>query len=165
MRIIFEDHLYQASLVADDLKDICILQDAEKRISVGYVGYFYNTMVKDCVFILPKVLLKDSEMKDENGRHVEVVAGVYDREEKETIRPEDIINPHGQEKYLSKEYRKFLFEFAVWIYRALDVYRKHNPSSSAIYYRQLPQSIHGMRRKANTFLLNIFLIFFKEIII
>lgn len=148
MRIIFEEHQYNLSDIGDNLKGLSELQDVEKKVSVGYVGYFYNPTVKDCVFILPKVLLSDCKGSD-------IVADVKYKDKdgvEHNIRPEDIINPEGQEKYLSAEYRKFIYEFAVWIYRALCVYRNLNPQSKAVYYRQLPQEGHGKRHQANTYL-------------
>ena len=117
MRIIFEEHQYNLSDIGDNLKGLSELQDVEKKVSVGYVGYFYNPTVKDCGFILPKVLLSDCKGSD-------IVADVKYKDKdgvEHNIRPEDIINPEGQEKYLSAEYRKFIYEFAVWIYRALCV--------------------------------------------
>lgn len=155
MRIFFEEHQYQADDVKNDLKDICALQDVDKKISVSYVGYFYNTAVKDCVFILPKVLLTDKKI---NGETIEIVANVTGKENEsvvtraDVVTPEDIITPEGQEKHLTEEYRKFIYEFAVWIYRALSVYRKQIPSSKAIYYRTLPQEGRGKRHKAKTYL-------------
>ena len=160
MRILFEEHQYKVADVQYLLKDISPLLDIEQNINVSYVGYFYNPdpAVHDCVFILPKVLLKDEMVTDENGdqRKIEVIANipkVVDENGVERfVRPEDIVTPEGQEKYLTKEYRKFIYEFSVWIYRCLDVYRKQSPSSKAIYYRQLPQEGRGRRQKANTFL-------------
>ena len=153
MRILFEHHPYQSSDVERELKGIYDLQDVDKRISVSYVGYFYNPDIKDCVFILPKVLLKDENIIiDGKETKVEVVAGVPKKENGEFVRPEDIITPKGQEDYLQPEYRKFIYEFAVWIYRALDVYRKANPKTNAIYYHRLPESGRGSRHQARTFL-------------
>ena len=150
MRIIFEEHQYKASDVKDDLKDICALQDVDKKISVSYVGYFYNSKVKDCVFILPKVLLTDKKV---DGKTIEVLANTPSKVQgKEYITPEDIVTPEGQEKHLTKDYRKFIYEFAVWIYRVLKVYKDKNKKSKAIYYRTLPQEGRGKRHKADTYL-------------
>lgn len=153
MRILFEHHPYQSADVERELKGIYDLQDVEKRISISYVGYFYNPDIDDCVFILPKVLLKD-ESVEVDGKIVkmEVIADVPKKENGEFVRPEDIITPKGQEKHLQPEYRKFIYEFAVWIYRALDVYRKANPKTNAIYYHRLPESGRGRRHQARTFL-------------
>ena len=153
MRILFEHHPYQPMDVERELKGIYDLQDVEKRISISYVGYFYNPDIEDCVFILPKVLLKDENVEvDGKKTKVEIIAGVPKKENGESVRPEDIITPKGQEKHLQPEYRKFIYEFSVWIYRALDVYRKMNPTTNAIYYHQLPESGRGSRHKARTFL-------------
>jgi hypothetical protein len=79
MRIIIEEHKYAAADVKDVLKGIDALENIEGYVSVNYVGYFYNTDkdVRDCVFILPKVLLEDVDGK-------ELVFGKY--------APEEIIN-------------------------------------------------------------------------
>lgn len=55
MRIIFEEHQYEVAKVQKVLEDITTLQDVEQKISVGYVGYYYNSTIGDCVFILPRV--------------------------------------------------------------------------------------------------------------
>lgn len=156
MRIYFEEHQYQATEeVLRDLRDICALQDVEKKISVSYVGYFYNKEVKDCIFILPKVLLTEKKEKDEDGKtkKYDVVAYVCGKHEDVTVRPEDIITPNGQNEHLTPEYRKFIYEFSVWIYRALSVYRKKpNTDRYALFYRRLPQEGRGKRHEAESFL-------------
>ena len=140
MYILFEEHQYESHLVEKVLKDIYVLQDVNKKVSVQYVGYFYNPHLHDCVFILPKVLLTEQEtlvgMELPNG---------------EQVSPEQVLTPEGQKK-LSKEYRKFIYEFSVWIYRALSVFYKANPDSKAILYKHLPQAGKGRRHKAETYL-------------
>lgn len=146
MYILFEEHQYESRLVENVLKDIYVLQNVDKRVSVQYVGYFYNPHLRDCVFILPKVLLKDDkELK------AEVLAGVL-TETGEKVKPEDVLTPKDQERYLNKEYRKFIYEFSVWVYRALNVFYKANPTSKAILYKHLPQTGRGKRHRANTYL-------------
>ena len=147
MRIIFEEHQYQASEVQEVLADICVLQDVEKMVSVNYVGYFYNSRLNDCVFILPKVLLTDKKADED-----ESVPEEYILDEGRKIDPVAIMHPDGQNGNLSKEYRKFIYEFSIWIYRALCVYRKSVPDSKAIYYKQLPQEGRGRKHQANTLL-------------
>lgn len=140
MYILFEEHQYESRLVEKVLKDIYVLQDVNKAVSVQYVGYFYNPHLHDCVFILPKVLLTEQEtlvgMELPNG---------------EQVSPEQVLTPEGQKK-LSKEYRKFIYEFSVWIYRALSVFYKANPKSKAILYKHLLQAGRGRRHKAKTYL-------------
>ena len=62
-----------------------------------------------------------------------------------------VLEPKGQEK-LSKGYRKFIYEFSVWIYRALNVFYNANPKSKAILYKHLPQAGKGRRHQAKTYL-------------
>lgn len=141
MYILFEEHQYNSHDVEKVLKDIYVLQDVDKMVRVQYVGYFYNPHLQDCVFILPKVLLNDKEtlvgMKKKNG---------------EDATPEDVLSPSKQKENLSQEYRKFIYEFSVWIYRALSVFYKSNPKSKAILYKHLPQAGRGRRAQAKTFL-------------
>ena len=59
MRILIEEYQYDVSKVRDVLYGIDALENMEGRVSIHYVGYYYNMLLKDCVFILPKVLLKD----------------------------------------------------------------------------------------------------------
>ena len=143
MYILFEEHQYESHLVETILKDIYVLQDVDKRVSVQYVGYFYNPHLHDCVFILPKVLLTEQE----------VLVGVKLKtdEGEKGVTPEMVLTPKGQEQ-LGKEYRKFIYEFSVWIYRALIVFYKSNPKSKAILYKHLPQAGKGSRQKAETYL-------------
>ena len=89
--------------VKDILQGIDALENVEGRVSIHYVGYYYNTLLKDCVFILPKVLLKDV-----NGK--ELVFGKY--------RPEEIANL-DENNPLELEEKNFIYKFAVWIYRAI----------------------------------------------
>ena len=140
MYILFEEHQYESRLVEKVLKDIYVLQDVNKKVSVQYVGYFYNPHLQDCVFILPKVLLTEQETL--------VGMGLPNGEQ---VSPEQVLTPDGQKK-LSKEYRKFIYEFSVWIYRALSVFYKANHDSKAILYKHLPQAGSGKRHRANTYL-------------
>ena len=59
MRILIEEYQYDVTEVKDILHGIDALENVEGKVSIHYVGYYYNTLLKDCVFILPKVLLKD----------------------------------------------------------------------------------------------------------
>lgn len=143
MYILFEEYQYESHRVEKILKDIYVLQNVDKKVSVHYVGYFYNPYLHDCVFILPKVLLTEQEtlvgikLKTEEGE-IEVT-------------PEMVLEPKGQ-KNLDKEYKKFIYEFSVWIYRALSVFYKDNPKSKVILYKHLPQAGRGRKHQAKTYL-------------
>lgn len=58
MRILIEEYQYEMAAVKDILHGIDPLTNIEGKVSIHYVGYDYNSLLKDCVFILPKVLLQ-----------------------------------------------------------------------------------------------------------
>lgn len=137
MRILIEEYQYNVSDVHDVLYGIDAMENVEGKVSIHYVGYYYNALLGDCVFILPKVLLRDVDGK-------ELAFGKY--------QPYDIINPEGQEK-LTKEERDFLYGFAVWIYRAIVVYKNDKSNDSTIVYQKMINQVGGSsKRKSNTFL-------------
>lgn len=137
MRILIEEYQYDVADVRDVLQGIDALENVEGKVSVHYVGYFYNVSQGDCVFILPKVLLRDVDGQ-------ELAFGKY--------RPESIVMPEGQ-KQLTKDERDFLYGFAVWIYRAIVVYKNDKTNDSTIVYqKKITQAGLGSRRLSNTFL-------------
>lgn len=135
MKLIIEEHQYAAKDVADILREIDALENIDGYVSVNYVGYFYNHVVHDCVFILPKVLLEDVGGKER-------VFGKY--------LPEEIIDLDTKNP-LSDGERKFIYEFAVWIYRAITVFHRatHSP---IVYHKTMMQVGRGQHRQSNTFL-------------
>ena len=137
MRILIEEYQYDVARVKDVLHGIDALESIEGRVSIHYVGYYYNTMLHDCVFILPKVLLKDKDGQ-------ELAFGKY--------RPEDIANLDVNNP-LEKTERDFIYKFAVWIYRAISVYKNSlDTDTSIIYHTQIAQMGRGRRRLSNTYL-------------
>lgn len=145
MRILIEEYQYSVtdekrqSDLRTILKELGGFENVEGKISINYVGYYYSTELKDCVFILPKVLLT---FNDEIPRK-ELVFGKY--------KPDEIINVDKNSKFTEDE-RRFIYEFAVWIYRAIDVYHHKNKKSNIIYFKQIAKIGHGRRRVSNTFL-------------
>ena len=66
--------------------------------------------------------------------------------------PKTIGNPDGQEQ-LTKEESDFLYGFAVWIYRAIVVYKNGKDNDTTIIYqKKINQIGRGDKRKSNTFL-------------
>lgn len=137
MRILIEEYQYSVADVKDILQGIDALENVEGRVSIHYVGYYYNTLLRDCVFILPKVLLQDV-----GGQ--ERVFGKY--------RPEDIANLDVKNP-LEPEERNFIYKFAVWIYRAVVVFKNDKRNNTDIvYHQQIAQVGAGSRRLSNTYL-------------
>ena len=136
MKLLLEEYKYPVELVREVLHGVGsdALQDIEGDVSLSYVGYFYNPQLRDCVFILPKVLM------DESGK----VFGKYD--------PKALIDLDKKENALAQEERKFIYEFAVWIHRAISVFQQSHKQSDIIYHRQISQVGHGVRRRSNTLL-------------
>ena len=141
MRILIEEYQYEVADVKDILHGIDPLTNIEGKVSIHYVGYYYNSLLRDCVFILPKVLLQGNE-NSADGK--ELVFGRY--------KPEEITNL-DEKNPLSKKERDFIYKFAVWIYRAIVVYKNDKQTdSSIIYYAQIAQIGKGQRRLSNTYL-------------
>ena len=47
MRILIEEYQYDVSKVRDVLYGIDALENMEGRVSIHYVGYYYNMLLKD----------------------------------------------------------------------------------------------------------------------
>ena len=137
MRILIEEYPYEAADVRDVLQGLDALENVEGRVSVRYVGYYYNVALGDCVFILPKVMLKDVD-----GR--ELVFGRYE--------PRDIIDFRTNRTFQQPEEEAFIYEFAVWIYRAIVVYKNSGDAADIVYQKKIAQAGRGSRRQTNTFL-------------
>ena len=146
MHILIEEYQYEYEDVYDVLKGLGVLQDVEGKVSLSYVGYYFNDDpdVNDCVFILPKVLLEGEFGKEKVFGHIE---------------PKDLINAEDC-KGLTTEEHTFIYNLSVWIYRAITVFRDHEfdrvedgkRQSSIVLYKQAPMMGHTRKRKANTFL-------------
>lgn len=139
MKLLIEEYQYDVADVADVLDGLFTLQDVEQRVSVSYVGYYYNPheRVKDVVFILPKVLI------DEQGK----VFGEYE--------PQKLI--HLDEAKIDERHRKFLYEFAVWIHRAIVVYNESHKKNEIVLHRQIEDEGKGSHKKKSNTLLDVIL--------
>lgn len=145
MRILIEEYGYDISnqpnkelvaLLQKVLYGIGVdkTQTIEGKLSISYVGYFYNPDIQDCVFILPKVVIdgQDNVLGDSN------------------ISPWDLLDKGLTA--LKDEQRKFIYEFAVWIYRAIVVYNKDNKDNNIIRSENVSLISHTRRRRTNTML-------------
>lgn len=150
MKILFEEYHYAKSITIDNEEFSLskVLAEAgvnakhvekDTKLSIDYVGYFYSQQLKDCVFILPKVLIKeDGTLLNEN------------------IRPEELLSidnkstSNSQKDKMAKEMLDFVYEFSVWVYRAIDVFRHRNPDSDIAVNPEITQMGRGRRRDRYT---------------
>lgn len=139
MKLLIEEYQYNVADVENVLDGLFTLQDVEQKVSVSYVGYYYNPheKVRDVVFILPKVLI------DEEGK----VFGEYD--------PKDLI--HLDEAKMDEKHRKFLYEFAVWIHRAIVVYNDSHNKNEIVLHRQIQDEGTGIHKEQSNTLLDVIL--------
>ena len=139
MKLLIEEYQYNVADVVNVLDGLFTLQDVKQKVSVSYVGYYYNPheKVRDVVFILPKVLI------DEKGK----VFGEYD--------PKDLI--HLDEAKMDERHRKFLYEFAVWIHRAIVVYNDSHDKNEIVLHRQIQDEGKGSHKKRSNTLLDVIL--------
>ncbi|MBR3021128.1 MAG: LlaJI family restriction endonuclease [Bacteroidaceae bacterium] len=136
MRILIEEHPYPATEdILEVVSGLGPTIGVKGTVSVGYVGYYYNTHIHDCVFILPKVLL------DENGL---AMPGKY--------RPEDIVHLEKKDNPLREDERKFIYELSVWMYRAISVFKERHTDSKIVLHERVAQMGHSQRKLSNTFL-------------
>lgn len=133
MRLLIEEYQYNISDVKESLSGLDALENIDHLVSMNYVGYFYNPTIGDCVFILPKVL-----MNQEN-----LVFG--------HLKPEEILDFDNAVGVSSVE-RNFIYEFAVWIYRAITVFNKSKRDNDIVYHRQVTQMGGNRRHQSQTFL-------------
>lgn len=137
MHLLFEEHHYHDQGLLRELlsgSDINPQRtEGGKALKLDYVGYFYNDRLKDIVCILPKVLM------DEKGR-------VCDQ-----FTPEELMQrQEAQEGH--RQLLAFVHGFAVWMYRAISVYRDKHPDSDIAVSSQITQMGHGKKREQYTLL-------------
>jgi hypothetical protein len=132
MKILIEEYLYKASDVIDVLDGLFTLQDIDNNISVSYVGYYYNPKIRDCVFILPKVLINEAGLAFGKYNPAEII---------------DVDNAGLEPAEL-----KFIYEFSVWIHRSIVVYNGTHPQNTIVHYRHIESEGHGAKKKSNTLL-------------
>lgn len=142
MRVIIEGYSYdtEKTKVLEVLDGLTPLENAKHKVCVGYIGYYYNPTINDCVFILPKVLI------DEAGN-------VFSHD---GLKPEDIIDIDSvgidKAKCITSSERNFIYEFSAWIYRTIVVFNKENKNNEIVCQRLIVQMGNGNKHVSNTFL-------------
>lgn len=143
MKLLIEEYDYPVEAVTKLFPNIDELDPVDGKVRVNYVGYYYHAAEQESVFILPKVVLEANEPGGQEkvfGRH----------------RPEDIIDLEADGSPLTKTEREFIYGLAVWIYRAIAVYREDcktsNRDHTIIRHQNIVRQGRGKKRTANTYL-------------
>ena len=150
MFILIEEYRYDNEDIKRVISSLGLnfFNDLTGKVSLNYVGYYYEPKIDDCVFILPKVLLDSSK----NGEP-EKVFGKYN--------PEEIIDLSNSP--LKDNEKRFISELAVWIYRVLVVYKEKNPFSSIVLQECLYKQKQSNNIESSTYLDSILALFkFKK---
>ena len=132
--------------VRDILGEVVAVPQKEESHEYRYVGYCYSRVAHDVVFFLPKVVLTGGGQ----GTEKDTIFGAS---------PEDIIDFDSEtlkEKFREeegkyREYKNFLSELSVWIYRAISVYRRHH-NANILESKPINTQSSGRRQKLNTLL-------------
>ena len=131
--------------VKDILEGIVSFPKIEKTQLFTYVGYCYSKTAKDVVFFLPKVVLTgETESNDQTDT-------IFGASPLEII---DFENERIKEKFTEegcKEYKAFLSNLSIWIYRTISVYRKTN-NDNILESREHQKESSGRKQKHNTLL-------------
>lgn len=139
MKLLIEEHNYPVESVKSLFPNIDELDPVDGMVRVNYVGYYYHAAEGESVFILPKVVLDATDGKV-FGRH----------------NPEDIIDLEADGSPLSKHEREFIYGLAVWVYRAIAVYREDCKTSgrdhTIIRHQNIIRQGRGKKRTSNTYL-------------
>ena len=155
MKILIEGCSYSPEVVKNVLPEKRLLLTDEK-VTVENVGYYRNPACDDFVFFLPKVLLERVDGAD--GDRVFAVKG--DPDMWRGFSPEEIIDPEGETadgRRLTVEQKSFLYEFAVWIYRAIAQFRLKNPGTKAVWEQRERQAGMFRRKYVTNTLLDVIL--------
>ncbi len=135
MKIFFEEHHYEKSVVKPWLHDHYLFYLNENTVKIPYVGYYFfqSEEESDTIFVLPKVFINIVDNK-------ELAFGEF--EPKYIIDTNDEKNPLHKSKFF-----KDIFNLSTWIYRAIARFKERNiPSEiTEIVDIQNVQSIKGKK--------------------
>lgn len=157
MKILFENYHYEKYPFGEDnqlsLEEVLSEGkinakhvESDTKLSVDYVGYFYSPSLEDCVFLLPNVLI------DEKGRVLGKESSIENNEGTNGYDPGMFLNiDRNIASGIEKDMLAFVYDFSLWVYRAIDVYRHRNPDSDIAVNPEITQMGRGKRRDRYTF--------------
>ena len=149
MRIVIEDYPYRQNDIVKALPGFSRIPKAKNGyVKLDYVGYCFLPEANDCVFFLPKVVLKENaKAKDESKDFNEndFFKDEDPEESDERIRPNDWVFGEFRPKdllmnskdLLNEEQSKFIHGLSIWVYRAISEFLRLNPNSSIISYESV----------------------------
>ncbi len=160
MKVLIEGYSYDPAVVKNILPESRFLL-TDKKAKIENVGYYRNPECDDFVFFLPKVLLEPVKMAD--GSEEDRVFSRKDEQGHvvESLSPEDIVDlsaaEDGTAGRLTKKQADFLYEFSVWIYRAIAHYEERHGGTDAVWKREEVQSGAFRRKYVTNTLLDVIL--------
>ena len=144
MKVLIEGYYYDpAVLEREQVTDGLIeyhRRPSDGFVCYNYVGHVYSPMLKDYIFFLPKVVLEE---KGTEGVDDDRVFGE---------KPEDIICVSEKDGKMNVTQRGFVCELAVWVYRALMIYRETHPDQNILLERNIAQIGNRRQRLSDTLL-------------
>lgn len=151
MKILIEGYYYDPALLEKEKVSDGLIEHHRRNkdgyVCYNYVGHVYSPELRDYIFFLPKVVLKtqtDGQSEETDSENeTDLVFGE---------KPEDIISVTDKNNKLDVGKRNFICELAVWIYRALMVYRTTHPNQNILLERNIAQIGTQRKRLSNTLL-------------
>ncbi len=121
MKILIEQQQYDKRVI-EKLLPHYYYTEYSNGVQIPYVGYFYSSVIKDTIFILPKVFIIEGK-----------AFGLYDCQ--------DFIEDRNE---ITEENKKTIFSLSVWVYRAIKLYieRKQKAVNTQEYLQNVV-SHHG----------------------
>ena len=150
MIIVIEKYPYREEVLRNTIPDVTHFQpfsytdrNGQKRLVINTVGYCFVPELNDCVFFLPKVVLKQNENEpiDDKDHQTEDDEAEYvvDGDEEDEVKSSDKVFGHCDPESLlnckdllyDNEY-EFIYQLSVWIYRSLHEFMRLNPKSKIV---------------------------------
>jgi len=150
VRIVIEKYPYEEQALLNTLPEKSLShfqpsfytdRNGVKRVVVNTVGYCFVPELNDCVFFLPKVVLKSQEsshIENDDSQEEDTIEYYGDDDEDEVMagdavfgryHPEDLLN---DKSLLNKPEYEFMYRLSVWIYRAIHEFKRLNPFSKIV---------------------------------
>lgn len=127
MKILFEECVYDTKDIEKSLGNEVLpgAEEVKGGLKFNYVGYFYTPKVDDLVFVLPKVFLEKGHSAEDylvfGQKPADLIAFDVDKWKDDEGWLDD-------DKILRrKDLYRFLFEFSVWLYSAVNQYGRKRP--------------------------------------